>query len=124
IEDLRLLTGRGQYVADLQRPGQWHAAFVRSAVAHGAIKAIDIEAALAIPGVHAVLTAKDIGPIPKIPIRTRLPSFQACAQPVIAAERVRYVGEPVAMVLADGDEIAEDAADAVAVEIETLPPVL
>jgi aerobic carbon-monoxide dehydrogenase large subunit len=62
IEDLRFLRGRGQYVDDLDREGQWHAAIVRSPVAHGRIRAIDPTAASAMPGVRAVLTAQDIGP--------------------------------------------------------------
>ena len=70
VEDFRLLRGRGQYVDDLARPGQWHAAIVRSQVAHGRIRSIDTGAALAMPGVRAVLTAADIGPpIPIIPFR-------------------------------------------------------
>jgi carbon-monoxide dehydrogenase large subunit len=124
IEDLRFLRGRGQYVDDLDREGQWHAAIVRSPVAHGRIRAIDLTAATAMPGVRAVLTAQDIGPsIPMIPFRRRNPSVEPYAQPVIARDVVRYVGEPVAIVLADHPELAEDAAGAVSVEIEHLPPV-
>src|SRR5947209_2368227 len=125
VEDLRFVQGRGQFVADLTRPGQWHAAMVRSPVAHGRIRAIDASAALALPGVRAVLTARDIGtPIPLIPFRRPNPTIAPYAQPVIAAEVVRYVGEPVAMVLADTPELAEDALQAIELEIETLPPVV
>src|SRR6516165_3419649 len=124
VEDLRFLRGRGQYVDDLDREGQWHAAIVRSPVAHGRIRAIDLTAASAMPGVRAVLIAQDVGPsIPTIPFRRRNPSVEPYAQPVIARDVVRYVGEPVAIVLADHPELAEDAAGAVSVEIEHLPPV-
>src|SRR5215510_7751675 len=100
VEDLRFVQGRGQFVADLTRPGQWHAAMVRSPVAHGRIRAIDASAALAMPGVRAVVTAGDIGtPIPLIPFRRPNPTIAPYAQPVIASQVVRYVGEPVAMVL-------------------------
>ena len=124
VEDLRFLRGHGQYVDDLDREGQWHAAIVRSPVAHGRIRAIDLTAASAMPGVRAVLTAQDIGPsIPTIPFRRRNPSVEPYAQPVIARDLVRYVGEPVGIVLADHPELAEDAVGAVSIDIEHLPPV-
>src|SRR5947209_4156314 len=124
VEDFRFLRGRGQYVDDLARAGQWHAAIVRSQVAHGRIRSIDTGAALAMPGVHAVLTAADIGPpIPIIPFRRPIPRMAPYAQPVIAHDKVRYVGEPIAVVLAERAELAEDAVAGVVAEIEHLPPV-
>src|SRR5882672_6865185 len=124
VEDLRFLRGRGQYVDDLDRAGQWHAAIVRSPVAHGRIRGVDVSAARAMPGVRAVLTAADIGPgIPTIPFRRPNPTIAPYAQPVIADKVVRYVGEPIAMVLADSAELAEDGVGAVAFDIEHLPPV-
>jgi aerobic carbon-monoxide dehydrogenase large subunit len=124
VEDLRFLRGRGQYVDDLHRQGLWHAVMVRSPVAHGRLRSIDARAALAMPGVKAVLTAEDIGrPLPTIPFRRPNPTIAPYAQPVIADQVVRYVGEPIAMVLADRAELAEDAAAAVTFEIEHLPPV-
>ncbi len=124
VEDLRFLRGRGQYLDDLTCAGQWHAAIVRSPVAHGRIRALDTAAALAMPGVNAVLTAADIGqPIPTIPFRRPNPTIAPYAQPVIADAVVRYVGEPLAMVLADAAELAEDAAAAVAFEIDHLPAI-
>jgi carbon-monoxide dehydrogenase large subunit len=125
VEDLRFVQGRGQFVDDLNRPGQWHAAMVRSPIAHGRIRLIDASAALALPGVRAVVTACDIGtPMPMIPFRRPNPTIAPYAQPVIAAEMVRYVGEPVAMVLADNAGLAEDAVQAVALDLEPLPPVV
>jgi carbon-monoxide dehydrogenase large subunit len=124
VEDLRFLRGRGQYVDDLARPDQWHAVIVRSPVAHGRLRSIGARAALAMPGVNAVLTAQDIGhPIPIIPFRRPNPTIASYAQPVIADQTVRYVGEPIAVVLADRAELAEDALQAVEFDIEHLPPV-
>ena len=124
VEDLRFLRGRGQYVDDLVRPGQWHAAIVRSGVAHGRLRSVDTAAALALPGVHAVITAQDLGrPIPTIPFRRPNPRMTPYMQPVLAGDVVRYVGEPVAVVLADSAERAEDGASAVVLDIEHLPTV-
>ncbi|HVY58135.1 MAG TPA: xanthine dehydrogenase family protein molybdopterin-binding subunit [Xanthobacteraceae bacterium] len=124
VEDLRFLRGRGEYVGDVQREGQWHAAVLRSPVAHGRIRRLDAAAALAMPGVRGVITAADFdGPIPTIPFRRPNPTIAPYAQPVIARDTVRYVGEPVALVLADGPELAEDALQAITLEIDHLPPV-
>src|SRR5277367_86152 len=123
VEDLRFLRGRGQYIGDIKRDGQWHAVIVRSPVAFGRIVKIDVTAALEMPGVRAIITAADISkPVPTIPFRRKNPTIAPFAQPIIASEYVRYVGEPVAVVLADGAELAEDAAQEVAVEIDALPP--
>ncbi|HEY6259861.1 MAG TPA: xanthine dehydrogenase family protein molybdopterin-binding subunit [Xanthobacteraceae bacterium] len=124
VEDLRFLRGRGQYLDDLTCAGQWHAAVVRSGVAHGRVRAIDTAPALAMPGVRAVLTAADIGkPIPTIPFRRPNPTSAPYAQPVIADGFVRYVGEPLALVIAEAAELAEDAAAAVTCDIAHLPAV-
>jgi carbon-monoxide dehydrogenase large subunit len=124
VEDLRYLRGRGQYVDDLVRPGQWHATIVRSPVAHGRLRTIDTAAALTMPGVHAVVTAQDLNrPIPKIAFRRPSAAIVPYAQPVLANDVLRYVGEPVAMVLADSVELAEDAAQSVALDIQPLPVV-
>jgi carbon-monoxide dehydrogenase large subunit len=124
-EDLRFLRGRGTYVDDLLPTGLLYAVILRSSVAHGRLLSIDASAAMKIPGVHAVITAKDMpGKPPVIPMRLQpLPEFQPYEQPVIAHDRVRYVGEPLAVVLATSVAIAEDALDSIAVEIEHLPPV-
>jgi carbon-monoxide dehydrogenase large subunit len=123
VEDRRFLRGRGQYIDDIKRDGQWHAAIVRSTTAFGRIVKLDTTAALAMPGIHAIITAADIAkPIPTIPFRRKNPTIAPYAQPVIASEYVRYVGEPVAVVLADSAELAEDAAGEVTVEIEPLAP--
>jgi carbon-monoxide dehydrogenase large subunit len=124
-EDFRFLRGRGQYVDDLARKGLLHAVILRSAVAHGRIRSIDASEALKIPGVHAIITAKNMpGGPPIIPMRLQpLPEFKPFEQPVIAAMKVRYVGEPIAIVLADSVAIGEDALEAIAVHIESLQAV-
>ena len=125
VEDLRFLRGKGTYLDDLSRPGLLHATILRSSLAHGRIRSIDATAALALPGVHAVITAAMIGePVPRIPIRLQpLPVLEPFHQPVIAESRVRYVGEPIAVVLADSAAIAEDALAEIRVDIERLPAV-
>jgi aerobic carbon-monoxide dehydrogenase large subunit len=125
VEDLRLLRGRGQFIDDYACEGQWHAAFVRSPLAHGIIRRIDATAALSLAGVHAVVTATDIPePIPTIPFRRPNVMLLPYAQPVIAAKVVRYVGEPLAMVLAASAALAEDALQLVAIDIDALSPVV
>ena len=126
IEDLRFLRGQGQYVDDVMRDGLLHAAILRSYVAHGRIRRIYVDVALARPGVHAVITAADVravlGVMPRIPLRQEaMPAFRHYEQPVIADGKVRYVGEPVAVVVAESAAAAEDALEAVELETESLP---
>ena len=121
-EDPRLVQGQAAYVDDLKLPGMLHAAFKRSDIAHGTIRAIDTSAAESISGVELVLTgaqlAEHIGPIP------RLTAFRAPDQLPLAIDRVRYVGEPVAVVVAADRYIARDATDAIRVQYEELPAVV
>jgi aerobic carbon-monoxide dehydrogenase large subunit len=122
-EDRRFVTGTGKFVDDLKRDGMLHAVILRSGVAHGRVNRIDVAPALARPGVRAVITAADVGaPVPVIPLRlANLPEFKPYLQPVIASDKVRYVGEPIAVVIADSQALAEDALEAIEVEIERLP---
>ena len=125
LEDPPLLTGQGRFVADLAFPHQLYMRVVRSAYAHGKIAAIDTAEALAAPGVVAVWTSFEISDLPVIDLREGyVPHLAPYLQPVLARECVRYVGEPVAAVFAEGAYLAEDAADLVAVEIEPLPALL
>jgi len=127
-EDPRLLTGRGRYTDDVRLDRQAYAVFVRSPVAHGDIAGIDLDEARAAPGVLAVFTVEDldrdgIGEIPCLaPAKSRedVPFF-APPRPALARGRVRHVGEPVALVVADSLNAAKDAADLVAVDYDTLP---
>ena len=122
-EDPRFLKGAGTFVDDLKRAGMVHAVVLRSSVAHGRIRSVDATAARVMRGVHAVITATDIGEnIPVIPLRlANLPEFNGYLQPVIAKDKVRYVGEPVAVVVAETQALAEDALERIEVDIERLP---
>jgi carbon-monoxide dehydrogenase large subunit len=124
VEDPELLTGAGRFVDDLARDGQLSARMVRSEVAHGRIVAVHADAARRRPGVAAVITGADIPDI-RIPVRM-MPSEEAVpvTQPPLAHDRVRYVGEPVAVVLAADPYAAEDAAAEVELEVEELEPLL
>jgi carbon-monoxide dehydrogenase large subunit len=124
-EDLRFVRGRGQYIDDLSPDGLLHAVILRSSVTHGRIRSIDAAAALEIAGVHAVITARDMpGGPPRIAMRLQpLPEFKPFEQCVIADAEVRYVGEPIAVVLATSTAVGEDALDRIVVDIEPLPVV-
>src|SRR5690606_23821514 len=124
VEDTRLLTGRGTFVDDIIRPGMLHACFVRSPFARATINGIDASAALAMPGVRAVFTAADINPEVK-------EAWHAVAgkdvpdtpRPPLAESEAKFVGDPVALVVADSRYIAEDAIELVDVDYEPLPAV-
>ncbi|MCC7484272.1 MAG: xanthine dehydrogenase family protein molybdopterin-binding subunit [Burkholderiales bacterium] len=125
-EDARFLTGRARYVGDFKLPGLVHAALARSQVAHGRLLRVDAGAARSAPGVLLVLTAADIPEtVSPIPVRTgALPGIERCLQAPLARDRVRYVGEPVALVVARDRYLAEDAAESIGMEIEPLPAVV
>lgn len=125
-EDPALLRGRGRFVDDIHLPGMLEAAFVRSPHAHARIKAVDVSAALAVPGVHAVLTWKDLPPSAqmRIPLLVPNPAIRdPRTQYCLAKEEVCFVGETVAVVVADSRYIAEDAAAMVGVDYDPLPAV-
>jgi aerobic carbon-monoxide dehydrogenase large subunit len=138
-EDLRLVTGRGRYSDDLSLPGQAYAVFVRSPHAHARIGRIDTAAARAMPGVLAVLTGADVvadglKPIPHTPIPMKPPAdillqnrdgseHGYAPQPLLPTDRVRYVGQQVAMVVAESIAAAADAAERVTIEYTALKPV-
>ena len=122
LEDPPLLAGKGRFINNLAFPGQLHMRVVRSDVAHGRIAAIDIAQAKSAPGVLAVWTSADIADFG--PIDFRDPSAEQLSpyrQPLLARTRVRYVGEPIAVVFADNPYRAEDAAELVVAQIEPLP---
>jgi carbon-monoxide dehydrogenase large subunit/6-hydroxypseudooxynicotine dehydrogenase subunit gamma len=125
LEDPPLVRGRGRFVGDISFPHQLHMRMVRSNHAHGRIISIDTTAARALAGVVAVWTAADIAEVPPIDFREgRIPAFEPYRQPVLAKDKVRYVGEPLAAVLTEDPYLAEDAADLVRAEIEELPILL
>ncbi len=125
LEDLPLISGKGQYVGDVQLPGQCEAVIIRSPHAHAKIVSIDTEEALRLEGVRLVLTAADL-PEDLSPIPMRLSPdkrLELALQYPLARDIVRYVGDPVAVVVAENRYVAEDAADLVRVEYDILPPV-
>ena len=109
-EDLRLITGRGTYVSDVQLPRTKHAAFLRSPHAHARISAIDVGEARQLPGVRAVFTGRDQA-FRDIVLRAKsaLASYIETAQPVLAMNKTRFAGEAVAAVVAESRYLAEDA---------------
>ena len=123
-EDPRLLTGRGRFVDDIALPGMLHAQFVRSTVAHGEIVSVDLSAVRQVRGVVAAFTAEDLdlGDI-TAELGRPLSEYVPTAMPVLARERVRYVGEPVAIVVARDAYAVEDGLEAAKVSYATLPPV-
>lgn len=123
-EDLRLLRGIGKYVGDIHRAEMAHAAILRSTHAHARLVKLDTTAALKLPGVIGVLTARDMPGVKTIPMRTgRIPGLERSQQTPIATTKVRYVGDPVAVVVAEDRYIAEDALELIDVEYEGLPAV-
>ncbi|ATL80852.1 xanthine dehydrogenase family protein molybdopterin-binding subunit [Streptomyces malaysiensis subsp. malaysiensis] len=123
-EDPRLLSGRGRFVDDIELPGMLHAQFVRSTVAHGTITEIDLTRVRQVPGVVAAFTAADLE-LGDITARLGRPlsEFVPTAMPVLARDRVRYVGEPVAVVIARDPYLAEDGLEAARVTYAPLPPI-
>jgi aerobic carbon-monoxide dehydrogenase large subunit len=117
-EDPNLITGRGAYVDDLSLPGMAHLVFVRSTEAHARITAIDTSRAAAVPGVHGVWTGEQLTDVPD------MPSFPGLERPCVARDVVRFVGEPVAVVVAQDRFIAADAAALVDVTYDPLPAVV
>ena len=130
LEDSRLLRGKGHYQDDTNLPGQLHVVFLRSPHAHARIKAIDTAAAAAAPGVRAVYTGADYAADGLAMPKAAMPRKKADGSPMFApqrpalvVDRARYVGDPVAMVIAETLAQAKDAAELVEVDYETLPSV-
>ena len=129
-EDARLLTGRALFVDDVRLDGMLHVAFLRSQHAHARLSSVDASAARTRPGVVAVYTASDLGDywrpgpllVPPPPIAGLV--FNTCTQVPLAKDKLRHVGEPIAMVVAESRYVAEDALDDIVVEAEPLPAVV
>jgi len=125
VEDPALLTGKGRFGDDIHLPNMLHACFVRSTFAHALIRSIDTAEAIAMPGVHAVLTLDDLRPLltaARVPIGMPSSALNAEIDPyVLSNEEVCHVGEPIALVLADDRYLAEDAAERVMVDYDPLP---
>ncbi|MEU4311876.1 xanthine dehydrogenase family protein molybdopterin-binding subunit [Nocardia sp. NPDC024068] len=125
VEDLRLVTGAGTFVDDITRPGMVHACFVRSPLARARITGIDYTEAAALDGVVAVYTAAELNPlVSEISYALDTPGFPEVPRPPLAEDEVRFVGDPVALVVAVNRYIAEDAAELVLVDYDPLDPVV
>ena len=126
-EDPRLLRGRGAFVDDIRLPGMLHAVFVRAPHAHARLRRVDASAALAIDGVQAVFAAADLTPAMRthrMPVLVPIPYAKfPLTQFALAPDEVCYVGEPIAIVIADTRYSAEDGAAAVEIDYEMLPAV-
>src|SRR5256884_9006291 len=122
-EDPRFITGRGHYTDDLKLDGLTYAAFVRSPHAHARIRAIDTAAAKAHPGVVAIFTGKDMTGVNSLPCGWLLPELKVPAHPPLAVDTARYVGDPVAVVIAETQDAALDAAEKVKVDWNVRPAV-
>ena len=130
LEDRRLLTGQGRFISDWNFPNQAHAAFLRSDRAHAEIVSVDVAAALAAPGVLLVITGRDVAEAGYKSIPTNLgvvdrfgEPLKKPPRPVLAQGKVRHVGECVACVVAESPQLAQDAAELIAVEYRELPAV-
>ncbi len=130
VEDPRLLTGRGRYIDDIVVPGMLHAAFRRSQVPHGVLRSIDASAAREVPGVVAVFTGPDLARLTQpgqagaaIGINM-MPGLKTPKVYGLATDRVRYVGDPIALVVAEDRYTAEDALELIEEDIEMLDPIV
>ena len=124
IGDARLLTGRGEFLDDHKLPGLLHLAFVRSPHAHARVRSVNTDPATALPGVVAAFTGRDLlERCSPIRVECALPDYQPTERSVVAVDTVRFVGEPVAVVLAEDRYLAEDAAEQVEVDYDPLPAV-
>ncbi len=123
-EDPELVTGRGRFTADLHLPGMVHMTYVRSTEAHARLTNVDVSEARAMPGVLGVFVAADFACLPSLPhVPVPSPESPLLARPLLASERVRYVGEPIAVVVARDPYVAADAAQSVIASYEPLPVV-
>ena len=122
-EDPRLLTGSGEYLADVRFPGTLDAAFVRSPIAHAILRGVDPQGAFGLDGVRAVLTAATLPDHAPLVDAVAIEGLAKTPQPPLARDRVRYAGEPIALVVADDRYAAEDGAESVSVDFEELPTV-
>ncbi|MAJ92604.1 MAG: xanthine dehydrogenase family protein molybdopterin-binding subunit, partial [Rhodospirillaceae bacterium TMED63] len=125
LEDRRLLTGAGSYIDDVKLPGISTMAILRSPYAHARIRSIDLESARAMEGVIDAFCAADLdAQFPVIPLRLApFDGFERFLQRPIAIDKVRYVGEPVAVVIAEDRYVAEDALELIEVEFDQLPTI-
>jgi aerobic carbon-monoxide dehydrogenase large subunit len=124
LEDAPLLRGAGRYLADVRQPGEVHVHFVRSPHAHARLLRVDADAARSCPGVVGVFTARDLPPSHPLPVYPMIPDATIAGQPPLATDAVRFVGEPVAAVVAETPAVAADAAERLRVDYEPMAPAM
>jgi carbon-monoxide dehydrogenase large subunit len=130
VEDPRILTGRGRYIDDIVVPGMLHAAFKRSQVPHGVLRSLDVSAAREVPGVVAVFTGEDLARLTQAGQAgaaigmNMMPGLKIPKVYGLATDRVRYVGDPIALVVAEDRYIAEDATELIEEDIELIDPIV
>ena len=125
VEDGRILTGRGRYMDDIVLPGMLEGVFLRSDVGHARIASVDAEHARSMPGVVAVITAAELeGAVFPVQVPAEIPNYLRPVFHALADDKVRYAGDPVALIVAESRYLAEDARDAVEVEYEPLEAVV
>jgi carbon-monoxide dehydrogenase large subunit len=126
VEDARLLRGDGRYVADIPTPGALHAYFVRSPVAHACLRAIDAASARSVGGVHSVWAFEDLQRlgVTTLPGGWCHPDQRMTETHLLAIDRLRWVGQPIAVVLAESAYVAEDAAELIVLDVEELPAIV
>jgi carbon-monoxide dehydrogenase large subunit len=130
VEDRRILTGRGRYVDDVVLPGMLHAAFLRSQVPHGRLRSLDVDEARRLPGVVAVYTGEDIRRLTRPATAgaasgmDQTPGMRSPSYYALATDKVRYVGDPIALVVAESRYVAEDALELIVEDIDMLEPVV
>src|SRR5579872_5449694 len=125
-EDARFLTGQGRYLADVDAAGCLHGHVLRSPYGHAVVRSIALAEAAALPGVHGIFTHADLaadglGPLPCL---AGVESTIVPPRPALANGRVRHIGDPVAFIVADSEEIAREAAEAIVVDYDPLPAVV
>jgi carbon-monoxide dehydrogenase large subunit len=119
-EDLALVTGRGRYAGDIRLPGLLYMAVCRSTAPHAVLKGVGLEEARSMPGIVAAFARDDLPEIHGAIVDASLPDAYLVSRPVLASDRVRYVGEPVAVIVASDPYLAADAANAVSIDLEPL----
>ena len=124
FEDERLLSGNGVYTSDIMFSETLHLSFLRSNTAHGKIISINKLKALEIKGVHGIFTYEDFKEVPPIKSTSRMKNYFATNQNILCSDKIRYVGEPIAVIVAENRYIAEDAAELIEIEIKNLDPVI
>ena len=124
FEDERLLNGNGQYTADINFPGMYHVAFLRSEISHGEIISIDLEEAKKLENVYGIFLYDDLKHISPIISKSNMKKYLPTKQHILCKKKIRYLGEPIAVIVAKNRYIAEDAISLINIELKELEPII